>query len=894
MVAPTNVRHEQRTRPIIDLEALMESAILSPMRQSMEFILALKNASLDDNVAKLSTDALERLQNPPDEVVTIDNPGICFAISTYLALENASQQAYNRVCEAGTPAADSTLSFYNIEKLISTYTGVVSIEHDMCHNSCIAYTRPFSHLKACPMCHTSRWKEEQLQGTHRRSKVAAQTFTTIPIGPQLQALYRHKDSAIDMGYLTQCTAEVLQQLHETGCIPLIDDIAMGWDYLRAVLDGDIKHNDAILMLLLDGAQLYDSKESDCWMYIWIVIHLPPDKRYRKLHVCPGGFIPSPNKPKNLDSFLFPGIHHLAALQAKGLPIWNAHTNTRYSSDVYLLFTTADGPGLIYWNGMVGHSGKNGCCMYCGAISRCKTNGKHYYPALLQPRNHCVCGSDHADIDMFSLLLGGCAEYADNLRTIIAMQNPTQWDKKKTDTGLTKPPLILTLQPTHSLGIPLCMTTDIMHLAGNISDLLISLWHGTIDHVAGDDPEMWPWAVLANEEVWHEHGAAIEQAGHHLPSSYDHKPRNIAEKINTQYKTWEFQLYIFALVPILLYDLLPRLYWVNYCKLVRRLQIMCQHTLTEEQLLDAHALLCSWECEFESIYYQLRECHIHFVRPCIHQVIHLVPEAIHKGPPICYVQWTMEQTIGNLSEQIRQPSKPYTNLSREGICRCQVNSLISIIPELNDSVNRLPYGSLDLHDGFTLLHKHSKTSILPHGDEGAAIVLFLGPGHPLPHIKKWARLCLPNGQVACSAWRESLRPPEQLRVSRNIKCPCDGITRCAKVQYFTRLPVQAADGNWTFTNVAIVRLYSVPDKDLLKLSNHVLLASQLLNAISVIHVKQIISVIAMIPRQVVLPSGIAELVYCMMERPRFDVSDWGVPYSMYVKRDDEDDGHEDVE
>ncbi|KAI6143430.1 hypothetical protein BKA82DRAFT_4360024 [Pisolithus tinctorius] len=100
MVAPTNVRHEQRTRPIIDLEALMESAILSPMRQSMEFILALKNASLDDNVAKLSTDALERLQNPPDEVVTIDNPGICFAISTYLALENASQQAYNRVCEA--------------------------------------------------------------------------------------------------------------------------------------------------------------------------------------------------------------------------------------------------------------------------------------------------------------------------------------------------------------------------------------------------------------------------------------------------------------------------------------------------------------------------------------------------------------------------------------------------------------------------------------------------------------------------------------------------------------------------------------------------------------------------------------------------------------------------
>ncbi|KIN97645.1 hypothetical protein M404DRAFT_91800, partial [Pisolithus tinctorius Marx 270] len=329
MAAPANVRHERRTHPIVDLEALAESAVLSPMCQSMKFILALKNASLDDDVAKLSTDALERLRNPPDEVVTINNPGIRFAISTYLALENASQQAYNRVCEAahvafeGTPAADSILSFYNVEKLVATYTGVVSIEHDMCHNSCIAYTRPFSHLEACPMCHTSRWKEEQLQGTRRRSKVAAQTFTMIPIGPQLQALYWHKDSAVDMAYLARCTAEVLQQLRETGRIPLIDDIAMGWDYLGAVLNGDIKHNNAVLMLSLDGAQLYDSKESDCWMYIWIIINLPPDKRYRKLHIHPGGFIPGPNKPKNLDSFLFPGIHHLTALQAEGLPIWNA-------------------------------------------------------------------------------------------------------------------------------------------------------------------------------------------------------------------------------------------------------------------------------------------------------------------------------------------------------------------------------------------------------------------------------------------------------------------------------------------------------------------------------------------------------------------------------------------
>ena len=418
--------------------------------------------------------------------------------------------------------------------------------------------------------------------------------------------------------------------------------------------------------------------------------------------------------------------------------------------------------------MVGHSGKNGCRMYCGSINRWKTNGKHYYPALLKPRDRCPRGSDHANIDIFRLALGRCAEYATHLQTIVAMPNQTQWDKKKTETGLTKPLLILALSPSRSLGVPLCMTTDIMHLAGNISDLLISLWRGTLDHSVDDNPADWPWAILSNEEVWRVHGSAVEHAGHFLPSSYDHKPRNIAEKINTQYKTWEFQLYIFGLAPILLYNILPMEYWANYCKLVCGFQIMCQSSLTKEELLNAHALLCSWEHKFELIYYKLRESRIHFVRPCVHQVVHLVSEAIHKGPPICYAQWTMERTIGNPGKQIRQPSKPFANLSREGVRRCQVNSLLSIMPELDDSNTGPPYGSVDISNGYILLRKRAKNAVIPRGDEAAAISHFLGPEHVLPRIKKWAQLRLPNGQIACSAWRETLRLPEQICVSRNVK------------------------------------------------------------------------------------------------------------------------------
>ena len=85
------------------------------------------------------------------------------------------------------------------------------------------------------------------------------------------------------------------------------------------------------MLSIDGAQLYAHKMSDCWIYLWVIMDLSPDDRYKKRHVLPGGFIPGPNKPKILDSFLFPGLHHVRALQIEGLHIWDAFRDEKFIS-----------------------------------------------------------------------------------------------------------------------------------------------------------------------------------------------------------------------------------------------------------------------------------------------------------------------------------------------------------------------------------------------------------------------------------------------------------------------------------------------------------------------------------------------------------------------------------
>ena len=125
-------------------------------------------------------------------------------------------------------------------------------------------------------------------------------------------------------------------------------------------------------------------------------------------------------------------------------------------------------------------------------------------------------------------------------------------------------------------------------------------------------------------------------------------------------------------------------------------------------------------------------------------------------------------------------------------------------------------------------------------------------------------------------------------------------------YYTQLPVNIAgqnaddsddDNEWHFKNVAVVQMYSMPHKELLKLSSQTLVSCTLLDDILTIDVKNIVTVIAMIPHEPTLPSGVAERRFFMMERPGLEISNLGVPYPGFdagggdKAEDDDDDGAE---
>ena len=693
----------------------------------------------------------------PDPRLDVMDKHFVKALRVFLSTTNTSQATYNKIHSSMLVCYpdDPFLSFGQVKRRVEHLSGVVPISHDMCPDTCVGFTGPLVDCDCCPMCRKERYRSGTRE-PHRQ-------FITIPLGPVLQALYGSLETAEKMHYRERATADILEyaRAHD-GKLKEYSDTTCGRDYLDAVETGKIKNHDVVVQLSLDGAQLYHDKDSDCWIFVYIIHNLPPDLRYKKRLVIPAGFVPGPEKMKDGDSFLFPVLYHISALQNEGLRIWDALTQTHLSRSTPFVFVTADGPAMAMVSGMVGHSRKYGCRLYCGLPGRRQDRDGHYYPAMLKPEAYGVAGCDHDDItfsDLKRYQKDMSARYHNNLWRLLGSNNPTQFKERRLDTGLCKQTIFSGLRS--GLGIPNMFPLDIMHLVNlNDPDLLLGLWRGTIKVYPPDNVDLWSWCVLVGK-IWQAHGKSVALATPFIPSSFGRAPQNPAEKINSGYKAWEFQIYLIGLGPALFQHILPEQYWINYCKYVSGVRILQQWVVSPGNLQRGHRLLCEFVQEFEQLYYQHRADQIHFVRQSIHLLTHLASEIIRIGPLSCYSQWTIETAIGNLGEEIRQDHDPYANIAQRGVLRAQLNSILAMFPDLSlDDEVTFPRGANDLGQGYALLRMCQNTA-KPVTDAEADAILQYWEGKGWPNldawpraVKRWSRLQLPNGQKARSRWYES--------------------------------------------------------------------------------------------------------------------------------------------
>jgi hypothetical protein len=103
------------------------------------------------------------------------------------------------------------------------------------------------------------------------------------------------------------------------------------------------------------------------------------------------------KPWDIDLFMFPSLYHIAALQHEGLTVYDASLGTLVQSHPLVVFGMADSPGSAFMSGMVSHSGRARCHLYCDMLSRHHAGDSHYYPAMNCPDNYNVDRCCHQDI-----------------------------------------------------------------------------------------------------------------------------------------------------------------------------------------------------------------------------------------------------------------------------------------------------------------------------------------------------------------------------------------------------------------------------------------------------------------------------------------------------------------
>jgi hypothetical protein len=751
------------------------------LQLTMQCIEILQNATHEN--AGYPEGLLQQITQPLQEAFDMNDPDIRLCVEIFIHTQNASRESYELICQAvhrHNPAFQ-WLTWAKINRRLASWTGVHLMRFDMCPKGCVGYTGDFSDLENCPDCGESRYDTIALAVG---KKVSRQQFFVVPPAPQLQARWVHPDRAQQMKYGVNAMRENIKlQDNNNGTMPHLNDVFSGACILDHFEDPDKGVGDWDVMALYgcDGAQLYASRMSDCWFGALVILNLPPDRQYKQEEVCPVLIIPGPHKPKNMDSFNYPVFHQFRALMKQGCSIIDGDSvdATQHTSFLHLLLAAADGPGLTTLDGGVGHSGAAGCRVHCPWKGRHKFGSGTYYPALQRPDPYDVPSCAHPD-GIPAEIAGFQPDeqlYLNDMARILNADTDAVFARERLRTGFKKPSLLLGLEPSKMIRMPAVLCLDFMHFpALNAPDLLIPLFRGTFRRDASDkDP--WPWSnSLSDDQNWNAHGDVVARKTRWIPGWYGHRLRNPALKIHSNFKAWEFMLYIYCLGPIVFREHLPEEYWTHFCKLVRIIELSGQISISANELCEIDRLARTWQLEYKELYVKRKSERLHFVRPWIHLLLHLANEIYLKGPPAYYAQWTVERMIGYLKEGLRLHSNPYANLAWVATRLCQINALKAMAPELITRKRTVFEVGTDLGDGFVSLHPRDSGRRPVTASEARALDQYMADTHLEPDnhwrsnhaVLRWARLATPNGSEVCTEWKEAQKSPEDVLVSRHAE------------------------------------------------------------------------------------------------------------------------------
>jgi hypothetical protein len=103
-------------------------------------------------------------------------------------------------------------------------------------------------------------------------------------------------------------------------------------------------HDVVLGLSTDGFSPFKHHKQTAWPLIIFNYNLPPEIRFHLEHILSLGVIPGPNKPKDMDSYLWPLVQELLHL-ANGIGAFNILLKTRFALRAFLILAFGDIPAV---------------------------------------------------------------------------------------------------------------------------------------------------------------------------------------------------------------------------------------------------------------------------------------------------------------------------------------------------------------------------------------------------------------------------------------------------------------------------------------------------------------------------------------------------------------------
>ncbi|EUC62864.1 transposase family Tnp2 protein [Rhizoctonia solani AG-3 Rhs1AP] len=533
------------------------------------------------------------------------------------------------------------------------WSGYLPMKFDCCINSCVLFTGYLNEAETCPVCHSARFTW---------SGVGVNTFTYLPLIPQLRALFACPEMAEKMRYrhnyvnLNGTMADIFDSAH--------------YKKLRrtkVVIEGQQQpylffeeEHEIALGLAADGMCPFKRRKNSCWPLMLVNYNLPPDERIHIDNLICIGVVPGPKCPADLNSFLQPLVNELLEL-SRGTAAVDATQEKLFALRAHLITVFGDIPAITKILEFVGH---NGCfpCRFCSiptVSGPTSGGGFHRYCPLHQPNGF--------QTDPLNLPMRTAKETLRFGLEVLRAPTESARSARATETGV-KGVTILAQLP--SIVVPHSFPVDLMHMIWqNLIPQLLDLWTGNFNNLDSGLED-----YMIGSTVLDAINSALKSSRKTMPTQYGCAVPELSKRSEFIAETWDVFTTLYA-PSVLRRSFKNQRYYVHFVRLVKLLRTLISYDLPHNELPALRQGIAEWIQEYEQIYYQFDEERLQTCPVNLHYLLHVVDSIEFLGPIWCYWTYPMERFCSYIGSSVKSRRYPYANIDQRVLNRARLQIIL---------------------------------------------------------------------------------------------------------------------------------------------------------------------------------------------------------------------------